>query len=125
MNSKHPVRAESFAILPEDDPVEPSVKLTGNADSLAAEPLDDYLASLHVRLRMHGIRSMHVDLTELYFMNSSCLKAFASWIYDVKKDGGPYRISLRTNSGLSWQRRSLKTLVRMAPDVVSLDDASI
>jgi hypothetical protein len=65
-----------------------------------------------------------VDLCDLYFMNSSCLKAFVSLIYKVNTTGRPYQIHLQMNPRQPWQRRSLEPLKRLAPAVVFLEDMS-
>lgn len=124
MISMHPHKSESFSIDAIDGDG-PSIKLTGNADSAAASHVDHFLVTLHRRLVANRADAISVDLTQLYFMNSSCLKAFASWIYDVKGHGHPYQIRLRMNPGLNWQRRTLKTLVRMAPDLVKVEEARL
>ncbi|HWO12197.1 MAG TPA: hypothetical protein VNN80_22030, partial [Polyangiaceae bacterium] len=56
--------------------------------------------------------------------NSSCLKAFVSWIYKVNTSGKPYRIHLQVNPRQPWQRRSLEPLKRLAPTIVFLDDVA-
>jgi hypothetical protein len=55
------------------------------------------------------------------FMNSSCFKAFVTWIDSVKTDSRQYRIVLLANSELHWQRRSLEALRRLAIGVVSVE----
>ena len=54
-------------------------------------------------------------------MNSSCLKAFVSWIYKVRTSGKPYQIRIQYNPNQRWQQRGLEPLVRLAPAVVFLD----
>lgn len=101
------------------------VTLSGNGDASAVQPLDDYLVKLHGQLAERRASSVLVDVTQLVFMNSSCIKAFASWIHDVKVSARPYLIRLRLNPGLLWQKRTLKTLTRLAPTVVQLEEVSL
>ncbi|MEY4543883.1 MAG: hypothetical protein RL685_78 [Pseudomonadota bacterium] len=101
------------------------VTLSGNGDASAVQPLDDYLVQLHGQLAQSKASAVLIDVTQLVFMNSSCIKAFASWIHDVKVSASPYMIRLRLNPGLLWQKRTLKTLTRLAPSVVQLEEVSL
>jgi hypothetical protein len=116
------IRANGFAIIPLDSGPVPAVKFSGNGDTEAVAPLDRFLKLLHKTLIDEQRTSIAVDLGDLYFMNSSCLKAFVSWIYKVNTTGRPYQIRLQVNPRQSWQRRSLEPLKRLAPAVVFLDE---
>jgi hypothetical protein len=114
------VRAEGFALVPVTDTDTPTVKFSGNADSEAAESLDRFLQELHRNLLDDQSTEVEVDLVELYFMTSSCIRALASWVHAVKVADTPYRIYLQTNPRQSWQQRSLEPIKRLAPAVVVL-----
>jgi hypothetical protein len=117
------IRANGFALVPLDGGPSAAVKMSGNGDAEAVSLLDRFLKLLHKNLTDEGCTSVAVDLGELYFMNSSCLKAFVSWIYKVNTTGRPYQIRLQMNPRQPWQRRSLEPLKRLAPAVVFLDEA--
>jgi hypothetical protein len=114
---------ETFAIqtLPADRN-EVAVKLTGNGDLQMKPALADFLKALHEEARRLGATRVKVDLTELYFMNSSCLKCVADWLGTVAKALAPerYRVEFITNPNLRWQRRSLSALRSFARDVVQV-----
>lgn len=97
--------------------------LTGNADTQATVPLHELLTRLHMELVRLGVRSVVVDFTALEFMNSSCLKACVTWISVVQdaEAGQQYRVALRSNPELRWQRRSLHALAAIAPSLVSVE----
>ena len=116
------IRANGFALVPSADGPTPTIKFSGNGDTEAISPLDRFLKLLHKSLLDDNCTSVAVDLGELYFMNSSCLKAFVSWIYKVNTTGRPYQIHLQMNPRQTWQRRSLEPLKRLAPAVVFLDE---
>jgi hypothetical protein len=116
------IRANGFALVPLDGGPAAAVKMSGNGDAEAVSLLDRFLKLLHKNLTDEGCTSVAVDLGELYFMNSSCLKAFVSWIYKVNTTGRPYQIRLQMNPRQPWQRRSLEPLKRLAPAVVFLDE---
>lgn len=119
------IRTEGFALVLADAGAVPVVRLSGNGDGEVVAPLDRTLKQLHEELVEASVRSVVVDLGELYFMNSSCLKAFVSWIYKVRTSGKPYQIRIQYNPNQRWQQRGLEPLVRLAPAVVFLDQIKV
>jgi hypothetical protein len=118
------VRTESFALTYLDTGAAPILRMSGNGDGEVVAPLDRTLKQLHGQLVDAGAKSVIVDFTDLYFMNSSCLKAFVSWIYKVRTSGKPYQIRLQLNPRQRWQQRGLEPLQRLAPAIVFLDEVS-
>ncbi len=56
-------------------------------------------------------------------MSSSCFRTFVTWLSDVQ-DLPPerqYRIRLRSNATMLWQRRSLHALRCFAHDLVNIE----
>lgn len=106
------------------DAESPQVRFAGNGDADAVPFLDQFLKKLHEELVMKRALDVRVDLGELYFMNSSCLKAFVSWIHKVNTNGRPYAIRLLMNARQQWQMRSLATLKRLAPAVVTIEETA-
>lgn len=117
-----PVESKGFSLSMDTSGSRPTVKFNGNGDTEAIAPLNRFLKLLHKSVLEGKVAEVAVDLGQLYFMNSSCLKAFVSWIYQVKTGGDLYRIRLLMNPRLHWQRRSLERLARLAPKVVTLDE---
>ena len=118
-----PIVESGFALMPVPG-APPKVRFTGNGDSEAIAPLARFLRQLHSEMLAHGTTAVRVDLGDLYFMNSSCLKNFVSWIHKVDTEGKPYEITLLTNPRLQWQQRSLATLQRLAPTIVSIAEVA-
>ena len=83
-----------------------------------------WLGLSHRSVTLRCLPGVWVDVTQLYFMNSSCIKAFANWIHDVQTGEHRYLIRMLLNPNLNWQKRTLKTLARLAPTVVQLQDAA-
>lgn len=104
------------------DAVGPHVQFSGNGDADAVQHLSHFLEGLHLEMTMTGKARVGVDLLDLYFMNSSCLKGFVSWVHKVNTEGQLYRIRFIANARLHWQKRSLATLKRLAPAVVSVEE---
>lgn len=121
MPSLPAIRTENFSLVFSDTGPAPALRLSGNGDGEVVIPLDRTLKQLHDELTFSGARSVIVDLGDLYFMNSSCLKAFVSWIYKVRTSGKPYQIRMQLNPRQRWQQRGLEPLQRLAPAIVFLD----
>lgn len=96
------------------------VRVSGNGDMDAIAPLKQHLESVHAAALKEKLTEVVYDFEELYFLNSSCLKAFVTWIHTVRSEGRPYAICFLANDNQHWQRRSLDALRRLAPDVVSV-----
>lgn len=99
-----------------------TVRFSGTGEAEGAAVLDRFLGLLHERALAQELREVTLELEELEFINSSCLKAMVAWIYKVDTEGRPYTIRLRRNAAMHWQRTSLATLQRLAPDVVIIED---
>jgi hypothetical protein len=120
MSKLSPIRTDGFTLEPIVDSATIAVKLSGNADSHAVLPLELFLKQLHEKVVEDGGTEVHVDLVDLYFMNSSCIKALASWMHKVKITGSAYKVYLEINPRLPWQRRSLEPIRRLTPTVAVL-----
>lgn len=99
-------------------------RFAGTGEAEGAAVLDRFLGLLHVHLVSQQLREVTIELAELEFINSSCLKAMVAWIYKVDTEGRPYGIRLVRDPSQHWQRTSLATLQRLAPEVVLIQDRS-
>ena len=102
-----------------------SVVLSGNADMESLPVLGPFLTELHSKLQSRRVAVVTVDLRDLYFMNSSCLKSFIIWIAGIKKlgPGDSYQVRFLTNPAFKWQDRNIEALQEFAPAIVVLEDA--
>lgn len=111
----------NFSIRPLRDETALVLQIAGNGDMAAIEPLSRYLKEVHVETLRTGATAVRLDVRDLYFLNSSCLKSLLSWISQLAADATPaYRVCFVTSPQLHWQRRSLEALRRLAPHVVTL-----
>src|SRR6187549_1049041 len=92
-----PLVHTGFQLTPriEDDAL--VVNFSGNGDMAAVDALGRYLKQVH-----HEALALKVDVSfdfrELYFMNSSCFKAFVTWIDQVSRgEEHGYLIRFLTN----------------------------
>lgn len=114
---------KEFSIDPSMTGDQITLKLAGTADVRALAHLESLAPRLHDEVVRLGVRDVHVDVTALEFMNSSCMKTFVTWIgldqgLDADKQ---YRIHFRSNPDIHWQRRSLHALSRFAADLVTVE----
>jgi hypothetical protein len=65
-----------------------------------------------------------VDVHELYFINSSCFKAFVTWVATVNsvEPSERYCIRFLKDPKLRWQTRSFDALHRMSLALVTIED---
>jgi hypothetical protein len=99
------------------------LKLFGSAESEAMAALDDLLIKVHARAVEGGVREVTIDMRNLEFMNSSCFKAFVSWIGEVQdlETQRQYRIRFLSDDQKHWQRRSLGALSCFAVDLIQVE----
>ncbi|WP_437618738.1 hypothetical protein [Sorangium sp. So ce1151] len=117
-----PVFTDSFGIEPalRDDTL--SIRLSGTGDMAAAPSLGICLKALQAEVVRLSINVVEFDVRALYFLNSSCLKAFISFICGVAGQSQKCKVQFLTDARLGWQRRSLTALERMSPELVSIAD---
>lgn len=119
------VNKESFSLEPELQDGRLVLRFVGNGDMEAAPTMGPYLRLIHAEAQAQSVREVVVDMHELYFMNSSCFKAFVAWIDQVSGLGDKgYQIRIWSEPNLHWQRRSLEAMRRIAPEVVKFEPYS-
>jgi hypothetical protein len=117
-----PLKGDAFVLKAELEQGRILVQFSGTGDMSVVEPLDRWLRTLHREALHVGTQEVVVDVRELYFMNSSCLKAFVTWIDTAeRRDGAPYTIRFRASPDLKWQRRTLSALQRLGTSIVCID----
>ncbi len=84
------------------------------------ELLNPYWTMIDEEARRHGIKRVEVDLRDLNFMNSSGILTFVRWITRAKGHaaGAGYTLVLQYDRNVTWQRTSIPTLAKLAPNVV-------
>jgi hypothetical protein len=98
------------------------VCLSGTADLTVRSQLDRFLRDVHAAAQRCLVDEVTVDVRQLEFMNSSCLKCFVWWISTVQ--GLPveakYRIVFVSSPAVCWQRSSLNALACLAGDIITI-----
>lgn len=110
-----------FATTVEDQVI--TVNALGNADMRAKDAFDSVLANVHDEAVKLGSKEAVVDLRNLEFMNSSCLKCLVTWIGKIQalEPDKRYTVRLLSRTELLWQRRSLHALRSFATDLVTIE----
>jgi hypothetical protein len=100
-----------------------TVTCAGSAETATVDQFEQVLGTVHVDALRTGVTEVVVDLRDLEFATSSCLKALATWLHLVQQLEPPaqYRVRFRSNPRHSWQRRSLGALATFAAEVVEID----
>lgn len=98
------------------------VTLSGTADLTVRSQLDHFLRDVHGEAQRCGAEEVTVDVRQLEFMNSSCLKCFVWWISTVQEQNGEgrYRIVFISSPSVYWQRRSLNALACLANELITI-----
>jgi hypothetical protein len=111
-----------FSLTVTEDGPAVSVRMRGNGGMKAQHVLEPFLTALHQQVLQTGAREVTMDIRELEFMNSSCLKDMVFWLSTVR-DSPPeqrYHIVFLSNPGYHWQKRSLHSLTCFATDFVNV-----
>lgn len=98
------------------------VSLSGTADVTIRNQLDHFLREVHQEAQRRRAEEVTVDVRQLEFMNSSCLKCLLWWVSTVQEQPteGKYRIVFLSSPSVYWQRRSLDALACLAGDIISV-----
>jgi len=98
------------------------VSLSGTADMTIRNQLDTFLREVHQEARRCQAEEVTVDMRQLEFMNSSCLKCLVWWVSAVHEQPseGKYRIVFVSSPSVYWQRRSLNALACLAGDIITI-----
>ena len=105
------------------DASEFAVRLSGNADLRALEPLGRLVSEVHAAACRLRVAKVIVDVRALDFMNSSCLKNFVSWLNGVQAlpVEQHYRVHFISEPKQLWQRRTLLALRSFAIGLVTIE----
>lgn len=99
------------------------LKLSGTADLRVSNDLPQLLGAVHDAALEHGSQRVTVDLMQLEFMNSSCIKAFVTWLARMQREPEQrqYRVVFVSNPEILWQKGSLRAFQCLAPDHVAVE----
>lgn len=98
-------------------------RLIGSAETDSRKDLDAYLRAVHAKVVSAELREVVVDLRSLEFMNSSCLKAFVTWVGIIHESPAKaqYKVRFLSDKKKHWQSRSLSALACFAIDLIQIE----
>jgi hypothetical protein len=117
------VSKEGFSITPETSGSTITLKLAGSCDSHTTALLSLFLADLHIEAVRVRAKKVTLDCENLYFMNSSAVKTFVTWLSKIRalSPVEKYQVTVKANRYLAWQARSFGAICRAAPEVIAID----
>lgn len=116
------VTTSAFTIAPSLSAGVLTVRLQGTGDTLAVSPLESYLDAAGRQIPELAIHAVVFDVRALYLLTSSAIKALLGFIFRIISENHSCRVRFLVDEHLSWQRRCLAALVRMAPHLVAIED---
>jgi hypothetical protein len=123
MSGSGTIKAETFTARYEPRGAAFVVWLSGNADMAVHDQVKTFLDSLDRAVRAAHAKEAVFELGELYFMNSSCLSLLLRFINGVVglRASEQYKVRLRSNPNLRWQKKSLAALRAYAQEIVVVE----
>ena len=118
-----PVRSDNYSIEATEHRNRLTVVLTGTFDMSAVQDLQSFLS--HVRQEVEATNPTHLDVnvSAVYFLGSSCIKAFVSLTAAMKVLPKRPKLTIVTSARLDWQGRTFAVLARLAPEIVTIERA--
>jgi len=117
-----PLALEGFSIKPSLTASSMMFEFTGSADMDARIGFSQFVTDAHAEAERLHVTEVILDVHELQFINSVCLKSLIKWLDFVLNMPSHRRYTLQflVNPRLRWQDRSISALQRMAPSSVQI-----
>jgi hypothetical protein len=123
MSSAHgfvpPLKVDTLTILPLLDGDTFRVAMSGAVEMRdPGDVLNPYWTLIDEEALRHNLKTIELDVRDLNFMNSSGILTLVRWITRCKSRMNGYRLVLRYDHNVTWQRASIPTLAKLAPNMV-------
>ncbi len=124
MSNEHgfvpPLKVDTLTILPLLDGDTLRVAMSGAVEMRdPGEVLNPYWTLVDEEALRRNLKSVELDVRDLNFMNSSGILTLVRWITRCKSHGSnDYHIVLQYDRNVTWQRASIPTLAKLAPNMV-------
>jgi len=113
-----PLTMEGLSIVPAVHDTKLRLTMSGAVEMRdPGEMLNPFWTRIDEEARSRNVQSVEVDIRDLNFMNSSGILTLVRWITKLKVSNA-YRLVLRYDRNVTWQRSSIPTLAKLAPNVV-------
>lgn len=118
-----PVKMENYSLEAVDNVKALSIRLKGTFDMTATPDLSLFLVSIESEIKRLRFQEITVDVADVYYLGSSCIKSFVSLIESLKKLDFLPRARVLISPRLDWHERTFSILARLAPALVSIEKA--
>lgn len=115
------VKAEGYSIEAVERNQRLTVVLSGTFDMSAAADLQRFLEDVRAEVTATNPHELEVDVSSVYYLGSSCIKAFVTLTAGLKEASKHPLVKVITSARLDWQDRTFAVLARLAPDMVSVE----
>ncbi len=95
----------------------------GEGDIAALAALEKLVKALHAEALSTKATEVSLDVRDVSFMNSSCFTKLIGWVTRVRElaTESRYKIRIKSNQQVLWQRRSLHALQCFAVDLITIE----
>jgi hypothetical protein len=115
------VKADGYSIEASERNQRLSVSLSGTFDMTAALDLQQFLDAVRSEIKATNPRELEIDVSSVYYLGSSCIKAFVTLTASLKESNKRPNLKVLTSARLDWQERTFAVLARLAPDMVTVE----
>ncbi len=114
-----PLEIDSLSIVPRLDGDTLLVAMSGAVEMRdPGDVLNPYWTLIDEEALRRGLKKVELDVRDLNFMNSSGILTLVRWITRCKSHSNGYHMVLCYDRNVTWQRASIPTLAKLAPNVV-------
>jgi hypothetical protein len=75
---------------------------------------------VHAAVLAAGITEFELDVTNLFFVNSSAIRLFIDWATWISEGERPYKLVIRTKAESTWQRAAFTAIRMLAGESVKV-----
>ena len=115
------IKADGYTIEAEVRSQRLSVILSGTFDMTAAPDLQRFFNEVRAEALASTPHDLEIDVSSVYYLGSSCIKAFVTLTAALKDASKRPRLKVITSARLDWQDRTFAVLARLAPDMVTVE----
>jgi hypothetical protein len=114
-----PLNVDTLAVVPRLDGDTLHVAMSGAVEMRdPGDVLNPYWTMIDEEALRRDLKTIELDVRDLNFMNSSGILTLVRWITRRKSHTSGYRLVLRYDHNVTWQRASIPTLAKLAPNMV-------
>jgi len=119
MSNFVPLTVDTLAIVPRLNGDTLHITMSGAVEMRdPGDVLNPYWTMIDEEARRRNLKLVELDVRDLNFMNSSGILTLVRWITRCKTQTDGYRLVLQYDRNVTWQRASIPTLAKLAPNVV-------